>query len=57
VHTRFLGAEAEALSAFDVMKGALAVILSTIPDGGDPDVDEKARRVSENITAIVERYP
>jgi hypothetical protein len=57
VHTRFFPDEPEAQAAFEAMKEALVAILTGIPNTDDPEVDEKARQVSDAISAFVARYP
>jgi len=57
VHTRFFGSEAEALTAFEDMKGALAKILESIPEKHDPQMERKVEGVRTALNRFIEDYP
>jgi hypothetical protein len=56
-HTRFFGSEAEAVAEYERMKDGLVAILGGIPRLDDPECDAKGRRVAEDISAFVARFP
>jgi hypothetical protein len=57
VHTRFFAAEADAVTQFEAMKGALSEVIAIIPMADDPDVEKKSGGVSEALNFFVQQYP
>lgn len=56
-HTRFLGDEAEAKSAFEEMKTALAQILAIPDENRDAAPDELRDRYIKSINDFAEKFP
>lgn len=56
-HTRFIADEPSAMHAFDLMKPALAEIVSLTPTEDDPEADQKADAVTNAVAIFIERFP
>jgi hypothetical protein len=57
VRTRFFGAESEAQSEFEEMRGELSKIISIIPLASDLDGDAKMSAVYDSLSEFVRRFP
>ncbi len=57
VHTRSFPTEADAVSQFEAMKGALTEIIAAIPSADVPEADVRMGSVSEALSLFIQQYP
>jgi hypothetical protein len=57
MHTRFFGAETEAIAGYDAMRAELSDICAALPLKGEADEAVKTSNAMKAIAAFVEKYP